>query len=287
MSTIGTIIIPCYAMAGMIERALDSVAAAIAFHREVMFARRGDIRIVVVDDASPDDGADCAIRWGYRHPDLEVIAIRSTHNRGAGAARNLGAKAAAGEFLWFLDADDELLPPHFAAGIVALDNAPSVGAFCSRIDVTIGIHPEWKPAIENSSVVNLCVRRACHNYISGLLDAECFRKGYEDMSYRLFLSEVFKIMKSDITTIRYIWRPGNALDRQLPKLLSPFGDRDLFSEDKAPDDVSAYIASALRSLSQRVDELPHGPPRRRPGDVQDEWATFAGSRHFDPYVLKP
>ncbi|MDQ2101933.1 glycosyltransferase family A protein [Azospirillum isscasi] len=286
MSTIGTVVIPCYGMASMVERALDSVAAAIAFHRHVPFARQGDIRIVVVDDASPDDSADRAILWGRRHREFEVLAIRSTRNRGAGAARNIGAGVAEGEYLWFLDADDELLPPHFAAGIVTLDNAPSVGAFCSQIEVAADIHPEWKPAIGNSSVFNLCIRRACHEYIGGFPETECFRLGFEDIAYRLFLSAAFKLMKSDIATVRYIWRPGNALDRQLQKLRRPFGDRSLFGEDRAPEEVSAYIASVLRSLPQRTDELPHGPPRRRPVDARDEWASFAGARFFDQYVVR-
>lgn len=226
------------------------------------------------------------MRWGHRHTDLEVIAIRSTRNRGAGAARNMGATAAKGDFLWFLDADDELLPPHFAAGIVAMDNSPNIGAFVSRIEVTVDVHPEWIPSINNSSVVNLCVRKACHDYISRPLENECFRKGHEDGAYRLFLSHAFVVMKSDIKTVRYNWRPGNSLDRQLPKLQRPIGDRRFFVDDKAPDDITKDILTALRDLSERTDELPYGPRRRRPGDMRDEWATFAGARFFDRYAVK-
>lgn len=270
----------------MVERALDSVAAAIAFHKQVTFARQGDIRIVVVDDASPDDSADRAIRWGHRHPELEVIAIRSNHNRGAASARNMGGNMAEGDFLWFLDADDEYLPPHFAAGIVALDNAPNVGAFVSQFEVTADIHREWLPAIANSAVVNLCVRRLCHGYISAHLEAECLRRSHEDIAYRMFLSTAFKIIKSDITTVRYILRPGNSLDRQMQKLQRPISERHLFGEDKAPDSVSAHIVNVMRVLSQRCDDLPAGMPWRIAGDTLDECASFAGARFFDQYVRK-
>jgi glycosyltransferase involved in cell wall biosynthesis len=65
--------------------------------------RAGEFGVLVVDDASTDSTAELVRLAG-------VTCIRQEVNRGAAAARNLGAKAAVGEVLFFVDADVALLP---------------------------------------------------------------------------------------------------------------------------------------------------------------------------------
>ena len=72
--------------------------------------------MIVVDDGSTDDSAEVAARY----PD--VVCIRQP-NRGQAAAQNRGLEAAHGEFVLFLDADDELTP-----GAVEGLAAPTAGA---------------------------------------------------------------------------------------------------------------------------------------------------------------
>jgi glycosyltransferase involved in cell wall biosynthesis len=61
--------------------------------------------VVVVDDGSTDDTAAVAERLGAR-------VIRHDRNRGVSAARNTALEAATGEWVAFLDTDDEWLPAH-------------------------------------------------------------------------------------------------------------------------------------------------------------------------------
>jgi len=61
--------------------------------------RRGEVReVIVVDDTSSDDTAKIAEQLGAR-------VIPSGGRLGPGAARNEAAKLAAGDVLWFIDAD--------------------------------------------------------------------------------------------------------------------------------------------------------------------------------------
>ncbi|VAW53812.1 Mycofactocin system glycosyltransferase [hydrothermal vent metagenome] len=61
--------------------------------------RRGEVReVIVVDDTSSDDTAKVAEELGAR-------VIPSGGRLGPGAARNEAAKLAAGDILWFIDAD--------------------------------------------------------------------------------------------------------------------------------------------------------------------------------------
>jgi glycosyltransferase involved in cell wall biosynthesis len=62
--------------------------------------------ILVVDDASTDQSA--AVVEGLQ--DKRVRLIRQAQNRGVCPARNTGVQAAAGEWIVFLDSDDEMLP---------------------------------------------------------------------------------------------------------------------------------------------------------------------------------
>src|SRR5215216_152427 len=91
-----SIIIPAFNAAEFIGETLASVAAQTFKNHEV----------IVVNDGSPD--TEDLERELKRYPArLQYI---KQENRGAAAARNTGLRAASGEFVAFLDADDTWLP---------------------------------------------------------------------------------------------------------------------------------------------------------------------------------
>ncbi|MDN4611056.1 glycosyltransferase family 2 protein [Arthrobacter burdickii] len=106
-----SVIVPVYNSASTIDRALASVLAQ----------SYGNWELLVVDDASTDDSARRARAVAASVPDRPVRVIDSPENRGSSAARNTGLDAAAGEFVAFLDADDELLPDYLEALTSACD----------------------------------------------------------------------------------------------------------------------------------------------------------------------
>src|SRR5688500_16280870 len=82
--------------------------------------------IVVVDDASTDDTATLAARAGARvvHADVRHIA----------AARNIGARAAGGEYLLFVDADTWLRGATALAALHAMRTGAAGGGARVRLD---------------------------------------------------------------------------------------------------------------------------------------------------------
>jgi glycosyltransferase involved in cell wall biosynthesis len=89
-----SVVIPAFNAAGFLPRALASAAGQ----------SLQPLEILVVDDGSSDATARTARDFGE-----PVRLIRQDH-RGAAAARNSGIRAARGEVIAFLDADDEWLP---------------------------------------------------------------------------------------------------------------------------------------------------------------------------------
>ena len=90
-----SIIIPCYNSEHTIVRALLSV----------LHQTETDYEIIIVDDGSTDDTVKIAEHFFTKHSCTWKILTGS--NQGAAGARNKGAQAAQGEFLAFLDSDDE------------------------------------------------------------------------------------------------------------------------------------------------------------------------------------
>jgi glycosyltransferase involved in cell wall biosynthesis len=85
-----SVIIPTYNRWPLLGEAVESVLAQ----------RFKAFEIIVVDDGSTDDTVKKLAKYGER------LRLCSQSRRGVSAARNLGARAARGRFLAFLDSDD-------------------------------------------------------------------------------------------------------------------------------------------------------------------------------------
>jgi glycosyltransferase involved in cell wall biosynthesis len=103
-----SVIIPAYNAGKFLSRALESLFAQTRPAQE----------IIVVDDGSTDNTAEVAQSYGAR--------IKYIHqaNAGLSGARNTGIKAACGNWIAFLDADDEWLPEHLQMQVDHLRRNP-------------------------------------------------------------------------------------------------------------------------------------------------------------------
>lgn len=109
-----SVIIPLYNGAKFIQRSINSV----------LNQTYQDFEIVVVNDGSTDNGPQMVMQW--QHPFIRLI---NQKNSGVSIARNTGIKAAKGNIIAFLDADDEWLPNHLEVIHQLAECYPECGVF--------------------------------------------------------------------------------------------------------------------------------------------------------------
>src|SRR5947208_2592225 len=108
MSTLVSILIPCYNAERWIAQAIESALAQTWPEKEV----------VVVDDGSTDGSLDVIKQFDGR------IRWETGPNRGGNMARNRLRELAGGDWLQYLDADDYLLPDKIDDQMRFLAKAP-------------------------------------------------------------------------------------------------------------------------------------------------------------------
>ncbi len=107
-----SVIIPVFNRRAMVTEAIASVLA----QREVRF------ELIVINDGSTD-GTGTAVEQALEDSTRPVRVIE-TENRGAAAARNLGADAASAPLLAFLDSDDLWSPEKLARQLAFMRDHP-------------------------------------------------------------------------------------------------------------------------------------------------------------------
>lgn len=107
-----SIIIPAYNMAERIERCLVSIIGQMS----------DELEVIVVDDGSTDKTGDVVRRIVSENAHVRYLSLE---HAGASSARNAGIDLAAGDYLMFIDADDEI-EAHYLQNIV--DKAKSSDA---------------------------------------------------------------------------------------------------------------------------------------------------------------
>ena len=126
-----SVVVPVYNVEDWVDRCLESLAGQ----------DFGDFEVVCVNDGSTDGSGERLAAWAAKEPRVRVV---EQPNRGLSAARNAGIKAARGEYVCFLDADDRYLPGACGRIVSALDESGSdVLVFGGRVFPQDAPCPEW------------------------------------------------------------------------------------------------------------------------------------------------
>jgi glycosyltransferase involved in cell wall biosynthesis len=203
-----SVVIPAYNEERYLGATLESVHAAIEVYRQ----RYGNaVEVVVVNNNSADRTEDVARAHGAR-------LVFEAHNQIA-AARNAGARAAQGEILAFLDADDHMSPDF----LVRIEETMASGAYIGG-----GASIHWDKRSVGVRLFN-CLGN-CLRQLLGVSNALPFahREAYEkvggfderyyageDMKFAADLKKLGKQMgkKFRVVTDGYVLKSARKFDR--------------------------------------------------------------------------
>lgn len=136
-----SVIIPLYNKASYIEKALKSVLAQ----------TYTDYEIIIVDDGSTDNGLEVVQQ--FNGSTIQQFNVITQQNSGVSIARNNGVKAAIGEYVAFLDADDWWKPTFLEEMNNLVEKYPSAGIYGSsyykvkngrNIPANIGVEKDFE-----------------------------------------------------------------------------------------------------------------------------------------------
>jgi glycosyltransferase involved in cell wall biosynthesis len=143
-----SVIVPAHNRADVIGRALDSVRAQ-TFQ---------DYEVIVVDDASSDGLGEVL----SRRADGRVHLVRLRQRRGAARARNAALPETRGEWIAFLDSDDEWLPDKLTDQLAAVERGSYDAVYCTCLRKRAGEEPAVRPKgvlAEGDIIDSLLLRR--------------------------------------------------------------------------------------------------------------------------------
>ncbi|MDD5354857.1 MAG: glycosyltransferase, partial [bacterium] len=211
MDALVSVVIPAYNRANRIINALKSVQGQTYANWE----------IVVVDDGSTDETVKIVTDYAGREKRIRLI--RHERNRGAQAARNTGIKAAQGEWVAFLDSDDEWLPASLALrmAVARRDNVKVVhsNAYIQHEGKPREIYysPAWSGKIYRKLLVkdgptfpSLLLKKETLEKI-GYLDEKI--KAFQEWDTSIRLAKYFNFGFESEPTFIYDYRTENAISR--------------------------------------------------------------------------
>lgn len=129
-----SVVVPYFNMGAYVAETLESL----------LNVKDVDLEIIIVDDGSTDPHSISVLeQWHDRHPQLQIIR---TENQGLALTRNVGAEAARGSYLAFLDADDWVDPEYYRQALTILrhfDNVSFVAGWTQYFEASTNLWPTW------------------------------------------------------------------------------------------------------------------------------------------------
>jgi Glycosyl transferase family 2/Glycosyl transferases group 1 len=139
-----SVLIPLYNHAQEVRVALDSVAAS----------EFQELEVVVLDDASSDGSLQAVLDVFVERPFVPAMLLQHRVNRGLGRTRNDLVGAARGEYVFMLDADNEVYPTALARLVRALDGDraalfayPMLEVHADGVPETLRSFRPWEPRV--------------------------------------------------------------------------------------------------------------------------------------------
>jgi teichuronic acid biosynthesis glycosyltransferase TuaG len=254
-----SVVIPAYQAALTLGRALESVAQQTILPRE----------IIIVDDGSDDNTFETASSYTDNLNGIP-LKIFQQPNAGAGRARNKAIQEASGEYVAFLDADDEWLPKKLEKTMV----------YFSDSKYTLVAHDGW---IVDGDVQTL---NNCHQRYAEGADpyVTLFKKGFIDTCTVVARREAILAVGGFDESL------PNAQDFELWLALCGTPEPNFIVFDKAlsryhlmPDSIMSYTNRRLSCCLAIAKRYSPEISQRAGANIMDLWYRIAAI-HYEAFT---
>lgn len=189
-----SVIICTYNRAELLSRALDSL----------LNQSESDWEAIIIDDGSTDNTKEIVTQYSEKNKSIKYFYHE---NHGSGYSKNEGLKNSSGQYITFLDSDDEYIPEHLVSRKNILLENPSLDLLFGGVKI---IGNPFVPDIENpgkqihldNCIIGgtLFIKRESAIKIDGFANMR-FGEDYE--FYQRAIKNNFRIMKTDEQTYVY------------------------------------------------------------------------------------
>ncbi|MBR4710799.1 MAG: glycosyltransferase family 2 protein [Clostridia bacterium] len=175
-----SVIVPVYHVEPYLRQCVDSI----------LDQTYRDIEILLIEDGSPDRCGEICDEYG-RNDDR--VKVYHTENRGLAAARNLGLREAAGEYIGFVDSDDWIEADMYEVLLRLLEKTGADVSVCDFIQEPVSFKKDFYPVdtvLHGTDTINALFTKAVNYTVwNKLYRREIFRgilfpdgKNYEDVA---------------------------------------------------------------------------------------------------------
>ncbi len=135
-----SLIIPVYKVEPFIYQCLDSIRS--------QYKPEYSLEVILVNDGTPDRSMEVVQPLLKEMPYVTLI---NQENQGLSVARNNGLQASQGDYVWFIDSDDWLLPHALSYVFLYLEQYPDVPLFATVLEMheeqTEKVYREYYPSL--------------------------------------------------------------------------------------------------------------------------------------------
>jgi glycosyltransferase involved in cell wall biosynthesis len=275
-----SVIIPCYNHAHFVGEAIKSVLEQDYQHYE----------IILVDDGSTDNTREVVAQFGFK------VRYIYQQNQGLSAARNSGLRAARGELVGFLDADD-LYEPNFLSTLVAIlkanPQADAVHCACRFVDRFNNPLPQiagkvvpasqlYSTMLKGNFLTPVCMfaYKYCYEETGGFDRAF---QGVADWDMWLRISKSFTVIATEQVLARYRVTPysmstdiESMLEDRLNVLAKHVGTKPSDRSSLSNEELESYSRVYLRAAVEYLQT----------GDQGQAYKCFYQALHLSPPLVE-
>lgn len=237
-----SIIIPVYNISTYLDSAIESV----------VYQTYKNIEIILIDDGSTDDSSSICDKWARKDKRVKCIHQK---NSGVSVARNIGFENSTGDYILFVDGDDEIAADMCEKMVTKLRDDRADMCYCGYLNIfhneTVQVIPENKILVKNDIIRELITEVSFFTAIwnklfcrTVLIDSKGnfipFSRGIYVGEDALWLSKVLKNAErvTSLPESLYYWKRredsathGNTKIRTDPKYLTVLDAYKLMTEE--------------------------------------------------------